>query len=300
MCTTIKFNIMKILHSYWSKPYFNKESDKGGWYHKKFHYMSCALSCLTFSKYYEVELVTDKAGKELFIDKLRLPYALVKVVLDDLNDYPSYLWAIGKLYSYSIQNEPFIHVDNDIYVWGKLNTDIINAQLIAHNLEVAYPHNKEFFNDIMRNFSYVPQVLIDTFNLNNDVVEINAGVFGGHDIDFIKKYTDVGFKFVDRNLANIQKLERPGMFNIIYEQFLFYSMALKEKKHIKYLLDRPIDENFLGVTDFWETPQKTKYIHTVGMYKTWYMIGEQMAQRLWFEYPEYYNRIIDLYNNGQL
>lgn len=280
---------MKILHSYWSKPYFDRAADKGGWFHNLFHYMSCALSCLTFSKYYHIELITDKAGKELFIDKLRLPYSSVKVILDDLNGYPSYLWAIGKLYSYSIQNEPFIHVDNDIFVWGKLDSDIMKSPLIAHNLEVAYPNNKELFNDIKLNFLYVPQVLIDTFNKYNDVVEINAGVFGGHDIEFIREYTKEGFKFVDCNLDRIPMLERPGMFNIIYEQFLFYSMALNKNKQIKYLIDRQIDENFLGVTDFWETPQKTKYIHTVGMYKTWYMIGEQMAQRLWFEYPEYYN-----------
>lgn len=136
---------MKLLHSYWSKPYFQSEADKGGWSKNIFHYMSCALSCLRFHEFYDIELITDKAGKELFIDKIGLPYSSVKVELDVLNNYPPYLWAIGKLYSYSIQTTPFIHVDNDIYIWSKFKDNLINAPLIAHNLEVAYPHNKIFW-----------------------------------------------------------------------------------------------------------------------------------------------------------
>ena len=291
---------MKIVHSYWSKPYFNVESDKGGWYHNMFHYMSCALSCLTFSKYYDVELVTDKAGKELFVDKMNLPYSSVRVVLDDLDNYPPYLWAIGKLYTYSIQTEPFIHVDNDIYVWDKFDEDFVESSIVAHNLEMAYPMNKEFFFDIMQKFSYIPQQLIETFNEFNDVVEINAGVFGGSDLKFFNEYSTEAFKFVDANINQIINLKRPGMFNIIYEQFLFYALATRANKEIKYLIDRQIDENFLGVTDFWETPKKTKYIHAVGMYKSWYIIGEQMAQRLWFEYPKYYELIVDLYKKRQI
>lgn len=292
---------MKILHSYWSKPYFREEADKGGWSHKLFHYMSCALSCLKFNEFFDIELITDKAGKELFIDKLNLPYASVQVVLDDLNEiYPPYLWAIGKLYSYSIQNEPFIHVDNDMFIWEKFRKDILTANLVAHNLEASYSHNKTFFSDIISKFSYIPCVLQDSFVRNNNVVEINAGILGGHDISFIKNYTDEAFDFINRNMDTIIKLNRPGMFNVIYEQFLFYALATQQNKHISYLIEDNVDEHFLGLTDFWQVPHATKYIHTLGAYKTWYIIGEQVAQRLWFEYPEYFNRIINLDKKGLL
>ncbi len=81
--------------------------------------MSWTLSCLNLRKFYEnVELVTDEVGYRYLIEKLKLPYSSVRVELDCINTYPSSLWAIGKLYTYGIQNEPFIHVDGDVYIWG--------------------------------------------------------------------------------------------------------------------------------------------------------------------------------------
>ena len=101
---------MKIIQSYWSKPYRRVNNGfYGGWYSKIFHYMSCAISCLKLSEFYPVELVTDKKGKRLLIDKLGLPYTSAS---DDLEyiDYPEDLWAAGKIVAYSKQNEPFIIV----------------------------------------------------------------------------------------------------------------------------------------------------------------------------------------------
>lgn len=292
--------VKKLIHSYWSKPYFTVESDKGGWNKKIFHYMSCALSCLKFREFHNIELITDKKGKEIFIDKIGLPYDNVIVTLDDLNDYPEYLWAIGKLYTYSIMKDPFIHVDNDIFIWQPLPDELFKSELVSHNLEKAYPHNKTFFTDILNKFNYVPQVLIDSFKLNNEVHEINAGILGGKDLNFIKDYCRIAFKFVNENLNIIKKLNRPGMFNVIYEQFLFYALANLEYKKISFLINKEVDEHFLGLTDFWQVPFKNKYLHALGAYKTWYIIGEQIAQRLWYEYPLYYNRIIKLFKSGQL
>ena len=44
--------------------------------------------------------------------------------LDELNDYPIELWAIGKLYAYGLQNEPFLHVDNDTFIWSRFSNKI--------------------------------------------------------------------------------------------------------------------------------------------------------------------------------
>src|ERR1700730_5036463 len=129
---------MKIIQSFWSKPSREISSDKsmGGWLEKKNNYMSWALSCLQFRSFYdEVELVTDRYGYDLLINQLELPYTNVKIVLDDLNDFHSDLWALGKIYAYSLQDEPFIHADGDIYIWEKFSDKIENAELVAQNIE---------------------------------------------------------------------------------------------------------------------------------------------------------------------
>ena len=132
---------MKIIHSYWSKPALYtgkgvKEKTFGGWPSKKYEYMSWALSCLSFKKFYpNIELITDAYGKKTLVDELQLPYTSVKIELDVLNKYPTQLWALGKLHAYSLQEEPFIHVDNDIFIWRKFDDEIENAHLIAQHVD---------------------------------------------------------------------------------------------------------------------------------------------------------------------
>ena len=291
---------MKIIHSYWSKPYAISNENTGGWFHKIFHYMSCALSCLKFREYYEIELFTDQKGKELFIEKLQLPYTNVQVILDDLNGYNPELWAIGKIYTYGKQTEPFIHVDNDVYIWEKLPLYLETAEIVAQHKEVDYPHNREFYNDVKSVFTYIPSPIIEFRKIEKKIIEINAGIFGGNDIPFISKYVDEVFSFINRNLDSISLLKYKGMFNTIFEQYLLYCMATVENKEISYLFNEEINNDFLGLADFWDIMNAKTYIHTVGFYKNHYLIGEQMTQRLWFEYPEYYYRIVKLIKNGEI
>jgi hypothetical protein len=115
---------MRIIQSYWSKP-FEEDQKKGrpfgGWLHKRYHYMSWALSCLKLSQFHDhVELVTDTPGKKELIDQLGLPYTTVRSDLDSIHCYPTYVWVMGKFIAYEIQNKPFLHVDGDVFIWEKL------------------------------------------------------------------------------------------------------------------------------------------------------------------------------------
>ena len=177
---------MKVIHSYWTKPYLSKENDNiGGWSSNLFHYMSCALSCLSTNKFYDIELVTDNKGVELFIDKMQLPYSSVKVVLNDLDGYNTDLWALGKIYTYSIQDEPFLHIDNDFFIWDAFKTNILNANLVGQHLEIGYKHNELFFDDILTNLSYIPEVMLQRNIIDKGVLEVDAGILGGRNISFL-------------------------------------------------------------------------------------------------------------------
>jgi len=261
----------------------------GGWTDKKYNYMSWALSCLQFGKFYNnIELITDSIGKEILIDQLKLPYTKVHVLLDKLNHYHPGLWAIGKLYTYSIQTEPFLHVDGDAYIWERFSTEIENSGLVAQNLEVNFSHYRNSLEGIQNNFSYIPECL-SKHNLNDDINAINAGVFGGNDIEFIQEYTKSAFKFIDKNISSLEKISI-GLFNMVYEQFLFYKLVKERKKSITYVTKNTTDE-FEGLAEFSGVSKITKFIHVVGKYKYFSQTGENIARHLLLDYPEYYFRI---------
>lgn len=283
---------MKIIQSYWSKPYEESISGNqmGGWCDKVFHYMSCALSCLKLSEFYSIELITDRKGKEILIDKIGLPYQSIKKEFDQL-DYPTELWAIAKIITYNAQIEPFLHVDNDFLIWSPFPESIETADLCVQSIEKEHIHNDLFVTEILENLEYIPNAIIEQRKSTSYKHSINAGIIGGNDLTFIHKYSQEAIQFVEQNINNLRKLKHMGHFNVVFEQYLFYCMANQRKKKISYLLTDLKDPGYRELVRFRDIPNQSSYIHTLASYKKHFVIAEQVAQRLWYEYPEYFYRI---------
>lgn len=293
---------MKVIHSYWSKPY-TKVLGKGygGWPDKGFHYMSQALSCLKYREFYRTELITDAKGYRVLIELLKLPYDDVHIVLDIINDYPESIWMLGKLYSYKIQDEPFIHVDNDSYIWNRFPSNIETGDLIVQQLEIEYETNSVYYTELERELVYIPESITNYHSTNAKITQINAGLFGGSDIQFIRRFVDEALNFIMLNPFDGLSGKTPGwVYNTYIEQFLFYCSALRDNKKIMCLLSEEVKGgmNKTGYADIFQIPFDNKFIHYVGDAKGNLSLAFQMSQRLYYEYPEYYFRIKDLIKQG--
>lgn len=291
---------MKIIQSYWSKPVEKTHNinlhdrNQGGWLDSRYHLMSWALSCLQFRKFYtEVELYTDLAGKELLIDLLQLPYTKVHIVLDRLSSFPQDLWAVGKMYTYSLQQTPFVHADGDVYIWQPFSESLTQAALIAQNEEVNFEYYYSIMEEVKEKFNYIPSCLQNNAQASNIIYACNAGIFGGRDIAFFQTYCRAAFEFIEKNWNNLEKINL-GLFNIIVEQYLFASLAREKQVNITYLLEN-VDTEYSGLAEFRTVPSKTKFIHTVGKYKQNGMICHRLANRLQIDYPEYYEKILAIF-----
>jgi hypothetical protein len=294
---------VKIIQSFWSKPFLHKKESNwegrktGGWRDPYYYYMSCALSCLLLNRHYkEVELVTDKYGKKVLMDLMRLPYSSTTCVLDSLNDYPEDLWSIGKIYAYSIQTEPFIHFDNDVFVWSAFSDQILSGRLISQSKEVNFRYDIEILRDMFERFEYLPEDILD-FPPERGVVSCNAGVFGGNDLVFFNEYTRTAFNFIHANRSNLHAVNL-GLSNLIFEQYLFACMARKRQVPISYVLPDITDYKLLK--DFVSVPHKRKYVHMIGHFKTEISSEHWLEERLRLEFPEHYYRIRELCQIGFL
>ncbi len=290
---------MKIVQSYWSKPSIvegkeNGEKTHGGWREKKYEYMSWALSCLTFNKLYPtIELVTDVAGKKLLIDQLQLPYKSVKVVLDCLNKYPKKLWAIGKLYAYGIQNEPFIHVDNDIFIWEKFGPEIENAPLVAQHVDDKEDHYHTAIKNLKKQHIEIPETLTNDLKMFKRFDASNAGIIGGNDIVFFKEFVKEAFHFIDANLAQVDKNLNGSSYAILYEQYLFSALARKHTIKIQHLFEGE-DKKSMDLVNFMNKYARKKYVHMYSISKFYPEYCRELEHQLLLEYPEYHQRIISL------
>lgn len=291
----IKINeFMRIVQTFWSaegdplrNPY--------GWLEPQYHLMSWALSCLSLRENYnEVVLYTDTSGYNVFIERLKLPYTDVIIQYDGLR-CPKHQWAYSKVLTYSLQKKPFLHIDGDVYLPKRLKTKVEQGEIIAQNSEIGTEYYKNMVNNIRLENILFPDFLERELQ-KESISSYNAGVFGGNDIQFIQEYCQTVFDYINmNNLFNGG--ENYLSHNILFEQILFYALATEKNKNITTVLERKINDNGYSYSDFCDFYLYENYplMHIIGGHKRNPRICALLGKTLLNKYPEYYQRIIELF-----
>ncbi|WP_075349602.1 DUF6734 family protein [Algoriphagus marinus] len=293
---------MKFVQTFWIDTDKNGFEDSFGWCSAKYHLMSWALSCLQLNKFYDnVELITDTKGKELLIDVLKLPYKKVRVELDNLRfDAHPRLWVMKKIYSYNLHNEPFLNVDGDVFIFKPFPHEVLSGDLIAQNIEQDFDYYKELVNLVNDTFAFVPSAIKKQLESAMPIQASNAGILGGNDHHFFSDYYQFVQRFVSENKDKINQLTASQLvnFNAVVEQYFFHCLSSNLNVAVDYLFDTVYDPSFFeGFCNFHYLPDNTAYIHALGDYKKNGWVCDQLANRLRLDYPEYYNRIKDLFES---
>ena len=283
---------MKIIQSFWSAKQSPFENNFG-WCTPGHHWLSWILSALQLNKFYDVELYTDKIGYDVLIQKLKLPYKKVHVILDKLDSYPKGFWALPKIMTYSLQNDPFLHVDGDVFIWEPFSENLLNKNLVAQNLEITTEYYNQNWQILESKLKFIPNEMND-YVTGKTKFACNMGVFGGNDISFIKKYSNKSLEFVEMNKSGFSESE-PTNFNVFFEQVLFYLMANNFNKDISYIFDEiSYDNGYEGMGEFDKVPFKKKYLHLLGDFKRNLKVCKKLEIYVLNHYPEYFKRLINL------
>jgi hypothetical protein len=285
---------MKIVQSYWSAPAREKDNQDlgarpiGGWPAAKYNLISWALSCLKLREFYtRVELVTDIDGRKLLVDELKLPYSAVSTDLENLKYDSGKLWSLGKIYSYSIQKEPFIHVDGDVFIWDSFPRRIEQAPLIAQHRERNFKIYKSVLADFVSRAQFVPEL----FSIDN-TDSINAGIVGGNDFQFFANFFETVREIVLKNRTFLSDYSQ-GNINLILEQYYLYQIGQSKGKHFEYYFEQ-MPEDYSGCLNFNLVPHFQNFIHVIGHAKKDKLACLQMEQLLRYEFPVHYKRIMEM------
>lgn len=290
---------MNIVQSFWTG---NESTDNplnilGGWPAPEYYWMSWALSCLQLNKIFgKVELITDSLGKEILVDMLNLPFGKISIALDNiLNGYPKDVWALAKIHSYSIQQKPFIHFDGDFYLWQSFEEKILNAELLVQNKERDLPFYKMTLDQINQHFKNIPDYFKTDHYNDESIISINAGVIGGTNLDFFKQYRSAAFNFINSNIDKLSDVKTSNL-NFIFEQFLFFCLAEKNKIPITSVSDKVVDDLIYGeYVNFSKIPN-IHFIHPVGGHKKNIEVCDNLSKKMRMEYPLFYESILDKVN----
>ena len=288
---------MKIIQTFWTAGQ-DPLKHGFGWAHPEYNLMSWALSCLSLREHYdEVELYTDSAGYHILIKVLQLPYTKTHVIFDDFQCLPHH-WALSKIKTYSLQTEPFLHIDGDIYLPRPLPERVLNAPLVAQNREIGTGYYKNMMNRILE----FPDIHLPNYIVNGlseeSIASYNMGIFGGNNTLFINDYCREVFSFMDENSMNDKEHERSHVdCNVFFEQVIFAVYSDLHHKFVYSVLGKPmIDEGYMG-KDFCALKdyEEKQFFHILGGHKRNKGINNMLERTLIRLYPSYYKRIANVF-----
>jgi hypothetical protein len=292
---------MRAVWSFWTKPF--RSHHKNVWLTERHHLLSWVLSVQTAKQHYpETALFTDADGARLLVDHLGLEFTHVSTALTALRAADPAWWVLGKLWTYRAQEQAFVHLDSDVFLWRRLPPRLERSGVFAQNPETFPPTDDSWYRPNQydqalrcrggwapREWGWYTSRRINT--------AICCGFVGGRAVEFLRYYADRAITMIlrARNQAVWTHLGSPIGDNILLEQYLLaacieYHRGRQASKFrdvdIEYLFqssDEAFDET---------TAARVGYTHLIGGAKSNAALLERLEARVRRDYPDLYERCV--------
>lgn len=291
---------MKILQSFWSKPFrqpFSNDmySRQNGGFPLKRHFIytwSLSLLCLK-QQFGKVHLITDDDGKKLLLDKFHLPYDSCSLELNCLKDFPSSFWAAGKIFLYTHVKEPFIHFDGDIIIGKQFEKKRLSGTLVSefHYVDNSLNYRKPI-RELAQSDLIFPPIITDLFKNPETIYEdYNMGIIGGTDYSFFNDYGKESLTSIKKILPiEIKDPRLLSFLNCLFEQRYFFKKCQRLHKNPALCIPHSLSEDYDYQKKIIEMgPDCFTFVHLHNTYKRlYYFISEKWLSRY---FPDYYDHI---------
>ena len=299
---------MRVVWSFWSKPH---DAGRGWrWREPVHHLLAWGLSVrLARSHYSQTALITDTPGRELLVDRLGLEFTHVSTELDRLQDADPAFWALGKLVAYSLQDEPFVHLDADVFLWRPLPDRLMSAPVLAQHLDVF--HSAEAIGPGMIEDAFgraglsLPAEWEWARSVDGPWIrEANCGILGGTNRGFLRHYADLAIDLVlnpQHAAAWAAIPDRDGLSTAIEQFFLFACMMFHRFNPASPYRGVNVRYLFPSAADAYGGDQAARvgYTHLLGPAKQNEYVTTRLAQRVRADDPDFYQRCLSTDVPGQ-
>jgi hypothetical protein len=256
--------------SMWTKPCIDGKSHGFSSIEKMIE--STILACNVVKQHYdEVYFYTDERGYEWITPYLeQLPFTSIEVVMDNINWLSDDCWSLSKIYVYSLQKEPFIHIDNDVFIWEKFSEELVKKDFLFQ--EIEYINDGYFF--YLEAIEFFKNILPKEITIYDGA--FNCGVFGcftNESLELIKKYYEVAYEFVKKTkeIPSTSDGLKRKLSSVFIEQLFIYSLIMDSNLKYEILRKYPLME------------YKIKYTHQLSMTKRNEVVENMIRDRVYFK-----------------
>lgn len=295
---------MRAVWSFWTKPLRARRHYL--WLRPEHYFCSWILSLQTARRHFpKTALFTDDEGARLLVDGLGLEFDEVSLGLNALSKHDPRFWALGKVWTYRAQTEPFVHLDNDVFLWNALPESLTSAPLLAQCPDyfvsgASYYRPEKLERELsMAQKIWLPAEWVWYRSTISKQRGESCGIFGGNRIDFIQHYATQSLRLVEHpdNQRGWAMMGVNADHNILFEQYLLSACIVYHQQHsgsryrdvrIKYLfnsLDHAFDDSRAA---------KAGYTHLISTTKRNPEIAQRLEARVKRDYPDYFESCLQL------
>ena len=305
--------ITRSVWSFWTKPF--ETHKKSNWFSEKHHLFAWVLSLETARKYYpETALVTDDAGAKILVDGIGLEFDSVSLELNALQASDPEWWVLGKLWAYRIQKKPFIHLDNDVFLWKALPERVTSAPVLAQNPEYFvfgdnsapfWWYRPETFDAIVKSAGgWLPKEWLWYVSRQGNCA-FCCGILGANQVDFINHYADTALQIAENpdNQTALSLIKEKPRDSVLIEQY-FLAACIEYHKNFSDSAFQNVDIQCLFQSpEEAFTPTKAQeagYTHLIGDAKRDQDIAQRLEKRVARDYPHHYARCLQYLNKVEI
>jgi hypothetical protein len=225
---------------------------------------------------YKTDLYVDKANYHKF-DRLNFDE---KILLDQsiLDQFPKNVWSLGKLLSFTQVNEPFFHIDFDLFIIEDQLKHFLNKKFVAY-------HEEGWMNEMLQSpdpdlnlFQEDIKNAYKDFNYSDvsyeNIKSYNCAIIGGTAIDEIKKSANIVLNYAKKEknyfLNRDSHYKDTFRTSVLFEQILFMNICKDSLNEISIILDEKTSEekqmllnlsDWAGLDFIYEEMVRKKVIH---------------------------------------
>lgn len=290
---------MRTVWTFWSKPF--RAHYKRFWRSHKHHLLAWILSVQTARKHYpNSSLFTDDEGARMLVDSLGLEFTHVSIGLKALNKYDPEWWVLGKLFTYRAQTRPFIHLDNDVFLWNRLPRALESAPVFAQNPEVfkfeeGSLYRVERFHTALNSMGgWMPEEW-RWYHSRRGNTAISCGLLGGCQVEFLRYYADLAITAILHSHNQRAWTSLGTRDNILMEQY-FLAACIEYHRNTLSSRYRGVAPRYLFQSSDHAFDQdhaaRAGYTHLIGDAKRHEQLADRLERRVQRDYPDHYERCI--------
>jgi len=296
--------MLKAVWSLWTKPFCQGAGI--GWLSFKHYLCSWILSVERGRQWFTTtELVTDSAGAALLVEGVGLRFDRVSLALDDLQDKDPEWWVLGKLRAYALQDEPFIHIDNDVFLWKGFPESLLAASVLVQNPETILREGDRWYQPetlelriTQAEGGWLP-VEWTWYTRQPGLVQTSycCGIFGGNAIPFIQHYAKSALAIADHpvNRQACASLANKVRHVVLLEQYFLSACTHYYVSHPNPSFGNiSVDCLFASVDDATARAREVGYTHLIGYAKHDPDLMNRLEHRVQREYPTLYEKCLEI------